>query len=150
MRHTEANWGFGLKDHERNLSNKGQRDARKLASWLTERQHQPTHALVSDAKRTQQTFASLNFKCEAVILPELYLAPPENLVLATLNIDTECLLVLAHNPGVAELAIKIAAPEPMHPQFLNYPPGATLVLGYSHGDISAQAIDFIIPDDLPA
>ena len=148
MRHTEANWSFNLEDHERNLSDKGQRDAQKLGIWLIRQRHQPTHALISDAKRTQQTFAGLNSKCEAVILPDLYLAPPENLTLATVSIDTECLLVLAHNPGIAELAIEIATPEPTHPQFFVYPPGATLVLDCSHDRTSARVIDFTTPDDL--
>ena len=149
MRHTEANWGFDLEDHERTLSNKGQGDAHKLGKWLIRQQHQPTRALISDAKRTQQTFAGLNFKCEAVILPNLYLAPPENLTLATVSIDTECLLLLAHNPGIAELAIKIATQEPTHPQFFDYPPGATLVLSYSNNSSSVRVIDFVTPDDLP-
>ena len=149
MRHTEANWAFNLEDHERDLSDKGQRDAYKLGRWLTAQHHQPTHALVSDAKRTQQTFAGLNFKCEAVILPELYLAPPKKLTLATVSIDTECLLVLAHNPGIAELAIEIATPEPTHPRFFDYPSGATLVLNYSHYSPLAPVIDFVTPDDLP-
>ena len=149
MRHTEANWGLNLEDHERALSNKGQRDAQKLGRWLIRQQHQPTRALISDARRTQQTLAGLNFKCEAVILPELYLAPPENLTLATVNIHTECLLVLAHNPGIAELAIKIATPEPTHPRFFDYPPGATLVLSYRNYISSALVVDFVTPDDLP-
>ena len=149
MRHTEANWGFNLEDHERNLSDKGQRDAEKLGIWLIRQRYQPTHALISDAKRTQQTFAGLNSKCEAVILPDLYLAPPENLTLATVNIDTECLLVLAHNPGIAELATKIATPEPTHPRFFDYPPGATLVLSYSNYSSLALVVDFVTPDDLP-
>jgi phosphohistidine phosphatase len=149
MRHTEANWAFNLEDHERDLSDKGQRDAYKLGRWLTAQHHQPTHALISNAKRTQQTFAGLNFKCEAVILPELYLAPPKKLTLATVSIDTECLLVLAHNPGIAELAIEIATPEPTHPQFFDYPSGATLVLSYSHYSPLAPVIDFVTPDDLP-
>ena len=149
MRHTEANYGFNLEDHERNLSDKGQCDAHKLGRWLTAQRHQPTRALISDAKRTQQTFTGLNFKCEAVILPDLYLAPPENLTLATASIDTECLLILAHNPGIAELAIKISTPEPTHPQFLDYPPGATLVLSYSNYGSLALVVDFVTPDDLP-
>ena len=149
MRHTEANWAFNLEDHERDLSDKGQRDAHRLGKWLTAQRHQPTLALISDAKRTQQSFAGLNFKCEAVILPELYLAPPENLTLATVSIDTECLLVLAHNPGIAELATKIATPEPTHPRFFVYPPGATLVLDCSHDRTSARVIDFVTPNDLP-
>ena len=148
MRHTEASWSFGLEDHERNLSDRGRRDAHKLGIWLTTQCHQPTHALISDAKRTMQTFVGLNLKCEAVILPELYLAPPEKLTLETLKINTECLIILAHNPGIAELAIDIAVPEPMHPRFFDYPPGATLVLDYSHYSTSAQVIDFKTPDDL--
>lgn len=149
MRHTEANWNCNLEDHERSLSDKGQRDANELGRWLIRQRHQPTRAVISDARRTQQTFESLNFKCEKLILPELYLASPEKLILATVNIHTECLLVLAHNPGIAELAIKIATPTPMHPRFFEHPPGTTLVLNYEHDSTSAPVIDFVTPDDLP-
>ena len=82
-------------------------------------------------------------------MPDLYLAPLENLTLATVSIDTECLLILAHNPEIAELAIKISTPEPTHPRFFDYPPGATLVLSYSNNSSSARFVDFVTPDDLP-
>ena len=69
MRHTQAEWGFGIEDHERALSAKGLAEAGRLGLWLAENHHPPSHALISDANRTQQTFAALNQTCTAAVLP---------------------------------------------------------------------------------
>ncbi len=82
------------------------------------------------------------------MLPELYLATPEDLLLAVQNRETDCLLVLAHNPGIAELAVELATQEPTHPRFYDYPPGATLVLDYDFKTTTGRVINFITPDDL--
>ena len=148
MRHTQAEWGFGIEDHERALSAKGLAEAGRLGLWLTENYHPPSHALISDANRTQQTFAALNQTCTAAVLPELYLATPEDLLLAVQNRETDCLLVLAHNPGIAELAVEMATQEPTHPRFYDYPPGATFVLDCDVKTTTGQVINFITPDDL--
>ena len=148
MRHTQAEWGFGIEDHERALSAKGLAEAGRLGLWLTENYHSPSHALISDANRTQQTFAALNQTCTAAVLPELYLAPPEGLLLAMQNRETDCLLVLAHNPGIAKLAVEMATQKPTHPRFYDYPPGATLVLDYEVKTTTGRVINFITPDDL--
>tara|TARA_B110000208_G_scaffold101717_1_gene126699 strand:- start:735 stop:1202 length:468 start_codon:yes stop_codon:yes gene_type:complete len=148
MRHTHAEWRFGVEDHQRALSDDGRAEAGRLGPWLAENHHRPSHSLISDAKRTQQTFAALNQPCTATVLPELYLASPEGLLLAIQHRETDCLLILAHNPGLAELAVDMATQEPPHPRFFNYPPGATLVLDYDAKTSTGRAIDFITPDDL--
>jgi phosphohistidine phosphatase len=149
MRHTEAAWEYGQEDRARQLTEKGKRQALDLAIWLSAQSYHPTQALVSDATRTQQTFLALNQKCPVSALPKLYLAEPEILMLEIQKVETECLLVLAHNPGLAELATKMASESPSHHQFFNYPPGATLVLEYNKKFDKIKVFDFITPDDLP-
>ena len=148
MRHAQAEWGFGVEDHDRALSAKGQVEAHSLGTWLTAHDHQPSLALISDAKRTQQTFVALNQTCKTAVLTELYLAESESLLLAIQNIETNCLLVLAHNPGIGELAVDVIDTKPAHPRFLDYPPGATLVLDYNAKRGLVRVINFITPDDL--
>ena len=148
MRHAQAEWGFGVEDHDRALSAKGQVEAHSLGTWLTAHDHQPSLALISNAKRTQQTFAALNQTCKTAVLTELYLAESESLLLAIQNIETNCLLVLAHNPGIGELAVDVIDTKPAHPRFLDYPPGATLVLDYNAKRGLVRVINFITPDDL--
>jgi phosphohistidine phosphatase len=77
MRHALADWSPGQDDHARNLSTEGQDQARRLGSWLRTSGHMPDHALVSDAKRTYQSFAALELTCAVDLMAQLYLAEPE-------------------------------------------------------------------------
>ena len=129
MRHTQAEWGFGIEDHERALSAKGLAEAGRLGLWLTENYHPPSHALISDANRTQQTFAALNQTCTAAVLPELYLATPEDLLLAVQNRETDCLLVLAHNPGIARAWRGDGHAGTHAPKVLRLPSGGHICVG---------------------
>ncbi|MDC1182350.1 histidine phosphatase family protein [Planktomarina temperata] len=149
MRHTHADWAPGQDDHARPLSPRGQDEARRLGNWLRKSGHLPSHALVSDAKRTGQSFAALALSCPADALAELYLAEPAPLR-AAINAqrNTDCLLLLAHNPGIAELASALVQTPPAHAAFYTYPPGATLVLNCDPQGGAAQLMDFTTPSDL--
>ena len=149
MRHALADWPPGQDDHARNLSTEGQDQARRLSSWLKTSGHMPDHALVSDARRTYQSFAALELTCAVDLMAQLYLAEPASLR-AAINAQCHhaCLLLLAHNPGIAELASTLIQTPPAHAAFYTYPPGATLVLNWKPEDGSAQLINFITPADL--
>jgi phosphohistidine phosphatase len=56
-RHAEAEDGFP--DHGRKLTEKGERQALKMAAWLKAHLPAETHVIVSPATRTQQTAAAL-------------------------------------------------------------------------------------------
>ena len=58
---------------------RGQDEARRLGSWLKKSGHMPDHALVSDAKRTYQSFAALELTCAVDLMAQLYLAEPASL-----------------------------------------------------------------------
>ena len=149
MRHTHADWTPGQDDHARRLSTRGLDEARRLGSWLKRSGHLPDHALVSDAKRTYQSFAALELTCAVDLMAQLYLAEPASLRAAiNAQCHTGCLLLLAHNPGIAELASILIQTPPAHPAFYTFPPGATLVLNWDSQDGSAQLIDFTTPADL--
>jgi len=149
MRHTHADWIPGQDDHARTLSARGQDEARRLGSWLKKSGHLPHHALVSDSKRTSQSFAALKLTCAVDLVAQLYLAEPPSLRAAiNAQCHNDCLLLLAHNPGIAELASILIQTPPAHVAFYTYPPGATLVLNWEPQDGSGQLIDFTTPTDL--
>jgi phosphohistidine phosphatase len=149
MRHTHAVWAPGQDDHARALSARGQEEARRLGSWLKKSGHVPGHALVSDAKRTRQSFAALALTCGADEMADLYLAEC-TFLRATIHAtsQSDSLLLLAHNPGIAEVASTLVKTPPDHPAFYTYPPGATLVLDYDPQGGAAQFVDFTTPADL--
>ena len=148
MRHTEANSDFGLEDHTRSLSEKGKQDALNLGRWLAAEDHCPTHALVSDSNRTRQSFTGLKLSCPVNFMPLLYLAKSQELATAVRGVETNCLLILAHNPGIAELANMISSTEPKHSRFLEYPPGSTAVICFDKVTEEFSVIDFVTPEAL--
>ena len=145
MRHAHADCAPGQDDHARASQRTGVKMRR--AGWALGSKNQVIchdHALVSDAKRTYQSFAALELTCAVDLMAQLYLAEPASLR-AAINAQCHhaCLLLLAHNPGIAELASTLIQTPPAHAAFYTYPPGATLVLNWKPQDGSAQLIDFI-------
>ena len=51
MRHAEAGWHINMDDHERPLSASGIRDAKKIGSWLKEKEYIPCLLYTSPSPR---------------------------------------------------------------------------------------------------
>ena len=58
FRHAKAEQVLGKPDHERELTGRGQRDARAAGAWLHEHELGPELVLCSTATRTRQTWAA--------------------------------------------------------------------------------------------
>ena len=145
MRHAEAMSEFGIDDHSRNLSETGQRAALDLGRWFATQNFSLTLALVSDSNRTKQSFLGLKLSWPVKYLPSLYLATAKKLYSEIQRANTECLLLIAHNPGIAELAYTLAGKDLTHPRFFEYPPGSTLVVSAGK---KFSIHDFKTPEDL--
>ena len=148
MRHAEAISEFGIDDHTRDLSGIGQRAALDLGRWFATQNFSPTLALVSDSNRTKQSFLGLKLSCPVKYLPSLYLATATRLDSEIRKANTKCLLVIAHNPGIAELAHTLAGKNLTHPRFYAYPPGSTLVISAGKDARATFVHDFMTPEDL--
>ena len=103
-RHADAE--DGIPDEGRKLTQKGNRQAQKVAKWLKERLPSDTRILVSPAKRTQQTVSHLTDKYETV--KEIASgATVKNILSAIGEInDTtyETVLVVGHQPTLGMVA----------------------------------------------
>lgn len=120
MRHAKSDWGQpGLADHERPLNRRGERDAPRLGRWLRENGLTPAAALVSTARRARQTAEAVLEAAGAGGAPRrttrrLYGAGPEEIFRAAREAAAggeipgaaSPLLVVAHNPGMEELAAR--------------------------------------------
>lgn len=109
MRHSKAEAG-GPSDHERALADRGRADAEEAGRWLREQGVAPDAALVSDALRTQETWAAVaggaGWELEPDFVAALYAAGPDaaiDLVRET-DPDVGCLVVIGHNPTMAYVA----------------------------------------------
>ena len=109
MRHAKAEQD-GPTDFERPLADRGRRDAAAAGSWLAEQGLAPDHALVSAARRTQETWAALASGAGWELEPELdrglYAAGPESAIdiIRLTSDDVSSLVVVGHNPTMAYLA----------------------------------------------
>ena len=114
MRHAKSAWPDGVDDHDRPLNKRGNQAAPKMAQLLLQKGFSPDAAIVSSARRTQETWQHMN----AVFLQNNITIPMEtepNFYLAGLGsiqrkisgrTDAPSLLILGHNYGWSD-AVRI-------------------------------------------
>jgi phosphohistidine phosphatase len=155
MRHAKSSWDHpGLSDHDRPLNARGKRSAKALGDWLRQRNFVPDQILSSSSTRTRETFARLGLTGDVQWLDRLYHADPDDILRVLRHATGQTVLLLGHNPGIAEFAQDIVEEAPNHSRFDDYPTGATLVAEFDIDDWSllemgtGRALDFIVPRDL--
>jgi phosphohistidine phosphatase len=103
------------KDQDRRLDERGHHDGAEIGRWLAAEDYRPDLVLVSTATRTQETWELLRPSLpssRARNLPELYGADPSVLlkvIHGAAKADPKCLMIIAHNPGLHELALALIA-----------------------------------------
>lgn len=109
-RHAKSDWPSGVKDHDRPLAPRGLKAAPLMGHYLAAEQLIPDLALVSSARRAQQTW-NLSAPLFDEKIPQrdeakIYLATASallKLVQAT-EPSVRTLVMVGHNPGFEELA----------------------------------------------
>lgn len=154
MRHAKSDWSSaGTADVDRTLNKRGRASAKAIGDWLSVGGYAPDLVLCSSAQRTAETWENMGLSAEIHYLRQLYLAAPSTILDTLRAVQGNCVLVLAHNPGIAAFAEAIAAAAPDHDRFYDYPTAATLVAEFD-GDWSelapgkAIARAFTVPRDL--
>jgi phosphohistidine phosphatase len=118
MRHAKSSWSDeSLDDHDRPLDERGERAAALMGTFLAQSGVEIDQVLCSTALRARQTAERL---APLVALPEptleqgLYLASGRTLLdrLRRLSEAVRCVLLIGHNPGLADLAESIAGRGP--------------------------------------
>ncbi len=116
FRHAKAERPLpGAEDRERALVERGRKDAAKIGAYMAAHALVPDRVLVSTATRTQQTWKSAEgaFKPApaATMVDRLYDATPHAILAAIKDVPAKAhtLMVIAHNPGLHELALMLIA-----------------------------------------
>jgi phosphohistidine phosphatase len=169
MRHAKSDWP-DVADHDRPLAKRGRRDAPAAGYWLGRSGYVPDAVVCSTARRARETWELAAGGLAAAVpdgaappVPD-GAAPPvryeprvyEATVLGLLMLvrefadDRGTVLIVGHNPGLAELAVGMAAPPPVPPAA--FPTAAVAVLGLpgpwtSAGPGEARLLDFAAPAD---
>lgn len=121
MRHAKSDWTAGQPDRERPLNRRGRLAAALMGAFLAEAPWPIDCALVSDARRTLETWERMGPLLPNAPAPQstpsLYEAHPAALLMALRAAPetARTVLMLGHNPGLAEFAHTLAAPAAARP-----------------------------------
>ena len=155
MRHAKSSWDdLTLSDHERPLNKRGRASASAMGKWLRKNGQVPDSCISSDSARTRETFERLGFAIPVQFTPALYHAGPEAMISRLASATGETILMIGHNPGIAEFAERLVPAPPAHDRFDDYPTCATAVIQFATqgwNDIgwhTGQPIHFAIPRDV--
>ena len=131
LRHAEA-VPHNTDDFNRELSPRGRNDAVRLGFYLRSHGLFPDVTLASPSRRTRQTaelaLAALPHAEVPLFDKKLYDASASKLRAAIAAVAARTLLVVGHNPGLAELAISLAASDGATSRLPKGFPTCTLVI----------------------
>jgi phosphohistidine phosphatase len=88
--------------------------------------------------------------------PALYHAGPDVMLAVLRHATADTVMMIGHNPGIAEFAHRLVSKTPVSPEFRKYPTGATLVVDFAEerwSEVSfgqGVTVDFIVPREIVA
>jgi phosphohistidine phosphatase len=156
LRHAKSAWPEDVPDHDRPLGKRGRRDAPAVGRWLRGKGYVPDTVVCSTARRTRETWelvaAELGESPAVTFEPRAYAASAMTLLNLARELPGECRagMLIAHNPGISELAGSLAG---THPGGMNFPTAGVAVLEFDgewadlgHGQV--RVAGFVVPADL--
>lgn len=159
LRHGKAAASDPGGDHDRALTERGRAQGKAIGELLGRLGLEPELALVSDAKRTQETatLALAAARPDVRVEAGLYAASVETLLGAVRGVPDQSrrILVVGHNPGLAELARLLAGsgePQAVIGLHQSFPTAALAVIEFDAGywrEVAAGTgtlTRFIVPD----
>lgn len=153
-RHAKSSWETGRPDHDRPLNDRGRRAAPAIGAWLRENGYFPDEVISSSAQRTIETCDGLGFATPPRLEHRLYHAAPAAMLDILQTCSGNVVLMVGHNPGIAEFAERLVVAPPDHPRFFDYPTCTTTVMKFSinrWGEVRyglGQIAAFTIPREL--
>jgi phosphohistidine phosphatase len=161
LRHAKSDWP-DVADHDRPLAKRGKRDAPVTGRWLGSRGYVPDFVVCSTARRARETWdlaaaglaeAAPRAKPAVEYESRVYEATVLGLLMLVREFPepSRTVLVIGHNPGIAELAVGLTDPPPYPPA--GFPTAAVAVLGLpglwaEAAPESAHLVDFAIPSTM--
>ncbi len=142
MRHAKSAWNTAAgSDHARPLSNRGRRDAPRMAAWLLDAGWRPDAVVSSDATRTRQTWEHMAPVFDEPLPPvhfhdTLYHASLDALRRVGFHWPARwgTVLALGHNPGWENAVAELSGAS-------DYMPTASCALLVGEGDTWWEALE---------
>jgi phosphohistidine phosphatase len=150
LRHAKSSWKHAeLADRDRPLAGRGRRAAKAIGRHLREQGIDPDLVLCSPARRARETLERIEpalGRGAVQVEPELYGASAGELLARLRGVadEVESVMLIGHNPAIAELALDLCGLEQ------KYPTGALATLAFPSWETldRAQLVDFVRPRDL--
>ena len=161
MRHAKSSWDDpDLADHDRPLTPRGLKAASRMAERMVHDEIAPALVLCSSARRARETLAPIQLAigeaAKVQVEEGLYGASSDELLqrLRRLPGSADSVMVIGHNPGIQELAIKLVSDQRARSQLnVKFPTAALAALRLKVGrwrDLSeggSELITFLTPRD---
>ena len=162
LRHAKSSWDdTGVDDRDRPLAPRGERAADRMRQYVDDAGIRPDLVLCSSALRTRQTLALLlhafERDLEIRIESSLYAFDAGSLLerLRAVPDDVGSVMLIAHNPAIQELAVRLASRGELLDQLVQKYPTAALAeielpVGSWHeiGETPGQLTRFVVPREL--
>jgi phosphohistidine phosphatase len=117
LRHAKSAYPQGVADIDRPLNGRGREAAPLMGAYIAREGLTPDHVMVSPARRTQETWAASRAELPESpmeTVPSIYEAPAARILDAIRSAPAEAttLLVIGHNPGLGDLALRLVGEGP--------------------------------------
>jgi phosphohistidine phosphatase len=159
LRHTESSSSIVTQDIERTLTSNGIDQAKDIGQYFRKHGNDVDLVMCSVSKRTQMTLFIAQMSGfspkKTEVIEKLYNAPAEELFSQVHKSKENNILLIAHNPGIQELAkILCGSGDPKKMEMLNtfYTPGTLSIIDCrieSWSDLRMREntlIDIIVPN----
>jgi phosphohistidine phosphatase len=136
LRHAKSDWP-DVPDRERPLAKRGRRDAPRIGRWLHDHGYLPDVVVCSPARRTEQTWEllapELGGSPSVAFEPRAYAASAPTLLYLARELPGRyrAALLIAHNPGIAELAASLTENDTHPNPSLRFPTAAVAILEFT-------------------
>jgi phosphohistidine phosphatase len=143
-----------LSDRDRPLNKRGRKSAKAVGKWLHDLNILPDLILCSNAVRATETCELLKLDSTVRVVPDLYMAQADTILDVMQQAEGNCVMLIGHNPGIADFAQRLVTAPPPHGRFQDYPTGATLIVDIPMTDWTAghfgtsRVVNFITPSEL--
>lgn len=112
LRHAKSDWSRSVPDFDRDLNDRGMRNAEALREWLTEQDHLPQRILSSPALRAARTAQAARKACPGVeFVTDLRIYHGDAYSMLRVVNETEdgieSLLIAGHNPGITHFVNRL-------------------------------------------
>jgi phosphohistidine phosphatase len=155
VRHAKAGYPDGVSDHDRPLTERGERDAAGVGRWMATERFVPDVVLVSDATRALRTWElaapELDAEPEVHVERRLYNADADTVLelVRQTGGDAHTVAVFGHEPGLSTLARELADPDTSDPQEIaglsdRFPTAGVVVMRSRHAWVDTPLAGLVL------